>query len=236
MILNHQCGAGPRATAVAGLRRLPGARDLRRQSGARRGRRAVRPGVRCCAVAGVQRRNLHRLGALRRRGGLRLGAATFGAVNALGSIGLLAATGAYRIVSSRSDGPDRDTQLLSEITGRQPAPVLQQENEGEEPGLAPEPIGSGPNARRAPRGPAGRNAGTAKGWPETIHGPGPPLRLRAQAELGSASAHASFVRFGPAPPPAACSIGGTSGSAVFSSPRKLNFRSSPSPSVSTTTM
>lgn len=54
--------------------------------------------------------------------------------------------------------------------------------------------------------------------------------------LGSASAHASFVRFGPAPPPAACSIGGTSGSADFSSPRKLNFFSSPSPSVSTTTM
>lgn len=111
----HQCGAGPRAAAVAGLRRLPRARDLRRQSGARRGRcpvlpgklradqgtgpggpatavqrplrdgdpggdaavgddrRAVRPGVRCRAAAGVQRRDLHRLGALRRRGGASSG-------------------------------------------------------------------------------------------------------------------------------------------------------------------
>lgn len=32
------------------------------------------------------------------------------------------------------------------------------------------------------------------------------------------------------------SIGGTSGSGDFSSPRKVNFFSSPSPSVSTTTM
>ena len=46
--------------------------------------------------------------------------------------------------------------------------------------------------------------------------------------------YASFVRFGP--PPAACSIGGTSGRGDFSSPRKLNFFASPSPSVSTTTM
>ncbi len=47
--------------------------------------------------------------------------------------------------------------------------------------------------------------------------------------------HASFVRFGPAPP-AACSIGGTSGRADFSSPRNENFLSSPSPSTPTTTM
>jgi hypothetical protein len=38
------------------------------------------------------------------------------------------------------DGPNRDTQLLSELTGRQPAPVLQQEDEGEEPGRAHVPI------------------------------------------------------------------------------------------------
>ncbi|MDQ0908608.1 hypothetical protein QFZ22_004593 [Streptomyces canus] len=48
-------------------------------------------------------------------------------------------------------------------------------------------------------------------------------------------AYASLLRFGPAPP-AACSIGGTSGSAAFSSPRKVKVWVSPSPSVSTTTM
>lgn len=42
------------------------------------------------------------------------------------------------------DGPDRDTQLFGELTCRQPAPVLQQEDEGEEPGRAHEPIIPGP--------------------------------------------------------------------------------------------
>lgn len=70
-----------------------------------------------------------------------------------------------------------------------------------------------------------RSRATPRGWAQPRLSP------------GSASAHASFARFGPAPaPPAACSIGGTSGRADFSSPRKLNFFSSPSPSVSTTTM
>lgn len=64
---------------------------------------------------------------------------------------------------------------------------------------------------------------------ETV--PGQPLGLLGR----SARPYTSFVRFGPAPP-AACSIGGTSGSADFSSPRKVNFFSSPSPSVPTTTM
>lgn len=100
--------------------------------------------------------------------------------------------------------------------------------------------------RRAPRrgwrrAPRRASRSTTEGWPGTSYGPGPPLGLcpaspPQRLSLRSASAHASFVRFGPAPPPAACSIGGTSGSADFSSPRKLNFFSSPSPSVSTTTM
>lgn len=38
------------------------------------------------------------------------------------------------------DGPDRNGQLLGELTGRQPAPVLQQEDEGEKPSRAHEPI------------------------------------------------------------------------------------------------
>lgn len=46
--------------------------------------------------------------------------------------------------------------------------------------------------------------------------------------------YASLLRFGPPLP--ADSIGGTSGSAAFSSPRKVNVAFSPSPSVSTTTM
>jgi hypothetical protein len=37
-------------------------------------------------------------------------------------------------------------------------------------------------------------------------------------------------------PPVVCSIGGTSGRADFSSPRKVKVAVSPSPSVSTTTM
>lgn len=60
---------------------------------------------------------------------------------------------------------------------------------------------------------------------------GSPFRCSGAQELP----YTSFDMFGPAPP-AACSIGGTSGRADFSSPRKVNFFSSPSPSVPTTTM
>lgn len=62
--------------------------------------------------------------------------------------------------------------------------------------------------------------------------PGQPLLSSAVA---NPEGYASLLRLGPAPP-AACSIGGTSGSADFSSPRKVKVTVSPSPSVSTTTM
>lgn len=69
--------------------------------------------------------------------------------------------------------------------------------------------------------------------------PGPFARFRGSPFYFCSGArgrpHTSFDMFGPAPP-AACSIGGTSGSADFSSPRKVKVFSSPSPSVPTTTM
>ncbi|GED90086.1 hypothetical protein TNCT6_71710 [Streptomyces sp. 6-11-2] len=48
------------------------------------------------------------------------------------------------------DGPHRDTQLLSELTSRQPAPVLQQEDEREKPDRTHKPIIPGPGRVRAP--------------------------------------------------------------------------------------
>lgn len=121
--------------------------------------------------------------------------------------------------------------------GGQPRPTRCGRGEGcpGSPASAP----SGP--RRPPRRPPGpvgpsrtarqRRHGKRE-CPGTVrNGPGHPLQLLRR----SARPYASFVRFGPAPP-AACSIGGTSGSADFSSPRKVNFLASPSPSVPTTTM
>lgn len=74
---------------------------------------------------------------------------------------------------------------------------------------------------------------TEKGLPRTVS-----QRFRGSPFRRSGARwrpYTSFDMFGPAPP-AACSIGGTSGRADFSSPRKVNFFSSPSPSVPTTTM
>ncbi len=96
-----------------------------------------------------------------------------------------------------------------------------------------EPAGESPPAltlrRRLPRG-----RGDS---PDPLNGKGAGARRHrplCSAEPPEAYA-ASLLRFGPAPP-AACSIGGTSGSADFSSPRKVKVWDSPSPSVSTTTM
>lgn len=132
-------------------------------------------------------------------------------------------------------------------TGRPPAP----QGRAAAPGGTPVPRAKGPlhDARLRGRSRAGPDNGPAPareerarpgpgrtprrtrkwGCPGPLTGPGQPHTLRRYAP------YASFVRFGPAPP-AACSTGGTSGSADFSSPRNENFFSSPSPSVSTTTM
>lgn len=90
------------------------------------------------------------------------------------------------------------------------------------------PAAGGPRPRSHTRPTAPRD--TERGCPGPLNGPGQPL-LRAQA-LRALTLPSS----GSVAPPAACSIGGTSGSADFSSPRNENFFSSPSPSVSTTTM
>lgn len=70
------------------------------------------------------------------------------------------ARGAQR-VDVPVDGPHRDVQLLRQLTGRQPPPVLQQEDEREEPGGAHGPIIPGPGAgapvRRGPPGRSGRS-------------------------------------------------------------------------------
>lgn len=115
------------------------------------------------------------------------------------------------------------------------------------PVLKVRPVRPGP--RRRPTTTAGcrrsRSSGHARGAGAVKHQPlsfRQNLRADPQAlepsgrTLGrTPEGHASLLRFGPAPP-AACSIGGTSGSADFSSPRKVKAAVSPSPSTSTTTM
>lgn len=65
--------------------------------------------------------------------------------------------------------------------------------------------------------------------PRTVPGPSQSVDQSVSQPTGQAS----LLRFGPLP---AASTGGASGSAAFSSPRKVNFAVSPSPSTSTTTM
>lgn len=90
--------------------------------------------------------------------------------------------------------------------------------------------------RCARRGQPGRTAfgpETAR-WSRGRRPTGHPL---GGSRAGALRAQASLERLGPEPcVPAADSIGGVSGRADFSSPRKVNLRASPSPSTSTTTM